>query len=164
MNKEKLEKFKNALVDKKNITEKNINSLKNTNEETQGLMPTQELSSYDNHPADCATDVFEAELNNGLKFNQEMKAHDIDDALKRIDKGTFGICAGCGMEIAEERLDILPFTKRCTTCEENKDEIPVTKHNSRPSEEDIIDAPFGRKYLNKQEDDENEGVDYLRNS
>ncbi len=78
--------------------------MKNTNEESQGLLPSQALSSYDNHPADSATDVFEAELNNGLRFRQEMTYHDIEDALKRIDKGTFEKCAGCGRKIAEEKM------------------------------------------------------------
>lgn len=40
----------------------------------------------------------------------------IREALKRMDAGTYGICASCGEEIAPERLDILPHTPLCTSC------------------------------------------------
>jgi len=40
----------------------------------------------------------------------------IREAIKRIDSGTYGICARCGDEIAPERLDVLPHTPLCTDC------------------------------------------------
>ncbi len=40
----------------------------------------------------------------------------IKEALKRIDAGTYGICAKCGDDIAVERLDVLPHTPLCTSC------------------------------------------------
>ncbi len=40
----------------------------------------------------------------------------IREALKRIEAGTYGICAKCGEDIAPQRLDVLPHTPLCTSC------------------------------------------------
>jgi RNA polymerase-binding transcription factor len=42
----------------------------------------------------------------------------IDDALLRIEQGTYGDCSECGGEIAEARLRALPFAVRCRDCED----------------------------------------------
>ncbi|WCK68736.1 TraR/DksA C4-type zinc finger protein (plasmid) [Agrobacterium tumefaciens] len=40
----------------------------------------------------------------------------VDAALQRLEKGSFGICAKCGAEIAERRLDIVSHTPFCRSC------------------------------------------------
>lgn len=40
----------------------------------------------------------------------------IEAALDRIEAGTYGICAACGEEISEERLNVLPATPKCRDC------------------------------------------------
>lgn len=42
---------------------------------------------------------------------------DVEDALARIDAATYGRCADCGADIAEERLEILPATRVCVACQ-----------------------------------------------
>ncbi|MDR2998672.1 MAG: TraR/DksA C4-type zinc finger protein [Microbacterium sp.] len=42
----------------------------------------------------------------------------VDDALARVDAGTYGICAGCGKPIPAERLEVRPFADRCVACAE----------------------------------------------
>lgn len=44
----------------------------------------------------------------------------IDEALARVDNGTYGICADCGDEIGLERLKVLPFAVRCVDCESRR--------------------------------------------
>ncbi len=44
----------------------------------------------------------------------------IDEALVRIDKGTFGVCRDCGEPIAEARLNAIPWTRVCITCKEKQ--------------------------------------------
>ena len=44
----------------------------------------------------------------------------IDEALVRIEKGTFGICRDCGEPIAEARLNAIPWTRVCITCKEKQ--------------------------------------------
>lgn len=45
----------------------------------------------------------------------------IDEALARLEKGTFGFCTECGAEISERRLRALPFALRCKDCEEARE-------------------------------------------
>jgi DnaK suppressor protein len=47
----------------------------------------------------------------------------IDEAIKRLDHGTYGICADCGVEISEARLAALPFAARCRHCQEHEEEL-----------------------------------------
>ena len=45
----------------------------------------------------------------------------IDEALGRLEDDTYGVCEECGSEIAEERLEILPFATRCVECEHRRE-------------------------------------------
>jgi RNA polymerase-binding protein DksA len=67
----------------------------------------------DNHPADLATETYERELDEGLEEDARARLRDIDDALARIEAGTYGICRVCGKEIPPERLEVLPWTTLC---------------------------------------------------
>jgi len=46
----------------------------------------------------------------------------IDEALVRLDAGTYGSCFECGCEISESRLRALPFAVRCQACEERREQ------------------------------------------
>lgn len=56
-------------------------------------------------------EVLEFQGNSGLK---EIQA--IDDALSRIENGSYGTCFSCDKPISEERLDAVPYTTRCRDC------------------------------------------------
>jgi DnaK suppressor protein len=47
----------------------------------------------------------------------------IDEALLRLDEGTYGICEDCGREISEGRLKAVPFARRCIQCQAKAEEI-----------------------------------------
>src|SRR5215470_13110686 len=47
--------------------------------------------------------------------------HKIEEALSRLDEGTYGYCFECGDEISERRLRALPFAVRCKDCEEARE-------------------------------------------
>lgn len=53
-----------------------------------------------------------------LDDEAQMMIMHIDAALSRINKGTYGICTACGEEIAEPRLNALPFAEQCIECAE----------------------------------------------
>jgi YteA family regulatory protein len=138
-----------------------LNSMKRNNRGEQDRYSSGELSNYDNHPADLGSEMFETEHNMGLQVNEEYSIKEIDEALRRIEKGSYGICEFCGEIINKERLDIIPHARLCSECEDSKKLDSGYLKNSRPVEEKVLDAPFGRKYLNKQEDDEHEGMEQL---
>lgn len=153
--------FEELLLNKSGEIEHTIKLMKDHESAEQSKYSQTELSNYDNHPAEMATELFQLEFNTGLKIHEEHMLKEVHDALGRIYDGLYGKCEFCGKDINEERLEAIPFTRLCIECEESKTIDPKILRNERPNEELIWDAPFGRKYLNKQEDDENEGMDYL---
>lgn len=70
-------------------------------------------SSADNHLADTASETYERELDEGLEEDAARLLREIDAALGRIAAGTYGRCVDCGREIAEERLEAVPYTTLC---------------------------------------------------
>jgi RNA polymerase-binding transcription factor DksA len=67
----------------------------------------------DNHLADIATETVDREIDYTLEENSGNVLREIEAALKRIDDGTFGICANCGNPIEPERLEYLPWATLC---------------------------------------------------
>ena len=55
----------------------------------------------------------------------------IDDALRRLEEGTYGSCADCGTEITEARLRALPFASLCITCQEQVEEREEPRAHDR---------------------------------
>ena len=49
--------------------------------------------------------------------------HDIDESLRKIEEGSYGICEECGEEIGEKRLKVLPTATLCVTCKGNKERL-----------------------------------------
>jgi RNA polymerase-binding transcription factor len=72
-----------------------------------------------------AVESAEADIQEDLEFALvQMKSetlNKINDALARLDQGTYGNCYECGEEIAEKRLRALPFAVRCKNCEEARE-------------------------------------------
>ena len=72
-----------------------------------------ELSLSDQHPADAATETEQRELDLSRARALEVELEDVEKALERLDKGTYGRCIVCGETIPAERLEILPQTAFC---------------------------------------------------
>ena len=81
------------------------------NSPTQGVLDAAESS--------------EADIQDEIEFALiQMKAetlNKIEEALRRLEEGTFGYCYECGEEISERRLRALPFAVRCKDCEEARE-------------------------------------------
>jgi DnaK suppressor protein len=74
------------------------------------------LSDVPVHPADLGTDNYEEEVALTMLENEAQLLVEINDALARIEHGTFGRCENCGQEISRERLEALPYARYCTRC------------------------------------------------
>ncbi len=72
-----------------------------------------------------AAESSEADIQDDIEFALiQMKAETltkIEEALRRLEEGTFGYCFECGEEISERRLRALPFAVRCKNCEEARE-------------------------------------------
>jgi DnaK suppressor protein len=72
-----------------------------------------------------AAESSELDIQDEIEFALiQMKAetlNKIDEALRRLEEGTYGYCFECGDEISEKRLRALPFAVRCKDCEEARE-------------------------------------------
>ncbi|MCP9448469.1 MAG: TraR/DksA C4-type zinc finger protein [Nitrospira sp.] len=63
----------------------------------------------------------ERELGISLMEMRNRRRQSIDEALTRLHEGTYGICAECGVEISEKRLQAVPFAKLCVECQSRQE-------------------------------------------
>jgi len=85
-----------------------------------GVKPLHEtMSDVNSRQGDLAD---QASGNNEVHIQLKLKQTDakilqaIEEALERIQKGTYGVCRDCGDPIAEARLNAIPWTRVCITC------------------------------------------------
>lgn len=71
---------------------------------------------YRDHMADQGSATFERELDMTLEENERVELDEVRAALVRMDAGTYGVCATCGVEIPEGRLEAVPTASLCMTC------------------------------------------------
>ena len=76
------------------------------------------VSGHVQHMADVATDMYDREFNLGLASNEREVLQEIEHALKRIDKKTFGACTECEKPIPLARLNAIPYVETCLKCQE----------------------------------------------
>ncbi|SDN34761.1 TraR/DksA C4-type zinc finger protein [Alkalicoccus daliensis] len=122
MEQKKLDKFKKILESRKK-------ELKT--DSTVDPLDDEELSNYDNHPADQGTELADRHTEQALTNHQKNELFEIEESLRQIEKGTYGICQVSGEEIPEERLEVQPTAK---TKVEYSDQL---QENRRPVEEEV---------------------------
>ncbi|MCX7732823.1 MAG: TraR/DksA C4-type zinc finger protein [candidate division WOR-3 bacterium] len=87
---------------------------------TQQVMDTPaaagDLSSHRTHVADQGTENYQRELASQLKSIESDALREIDAALDRIARGTYGICERCGEPIPLARLEVIPYARLCMKC------------------------------------------------
>jgi RNA polymerase-binding protein DksA len=76
-----------------------------------------ELSSYEDHPADLASETFEREKDLAIAESVESLFNQVNTALEKVERGTYGICDACGRPIKKARLQALPFATLCLDCQ-----------------------------------------------
>ena len=72
------------------------------------------ISNLPVHPADQASDGLDVEVD--ILKNEQDILREVDEALGRVEEGTFGKCQRCGRAIDSQRLDAIPFTAYCVQC------------------------------------------------
>ena len=81
-----------------------------------------DLSAYTIHMADMAADTYERELSMNIVSSEQEILYQIDDALKRLDDGSFGICQQCNKPISMSRLKAVPYASLCIECQRVKEQ------------------------------------------
>ncbi|MCM8789678.1 MAG: TraR/DksA family transcriptional regulator, partial [Candidatus Omnitrophica bacterium] len=67
------------------------------------------------------TDTYDREFSLGLATSDRKLLYELDDALKKIEEGTFGICEECKKIIPQARLKAVPYARLCIKCQGRKE-------------------------------------------
>ena len=108
-----LKKKEEILSDLKHISD---DTLRKSQKEASG-----DISGYTYHMADVATDNYDREFSLGLASSERKSLYELDDALKRIEEGTFGICDDCKSPITKIRLKAVPSARLCIKCQQKRE-------------------------------------------
>ncbi len=88
-----------------------ISDLHNEGLDEEESETSGELTHYDQHPADQASDTFEREKDLAILERLEVELAEIEAALQRLDDGTYGVDEETGEPIDPERLDAIPTAR-----------------------------------------------------
>ena len=107
-----IKKFKRLLLEKRNELLGNVSYM-----EKDALHEERsDLSNMPIHMADVGTDSYEQEFTLELMDSERKLISEIDQALERIENGTYGICQVNGEPIPKPRLEAIPWARCCVAC------------------------------------------------
>jgi RNA polymerase-binding protein DksA len=121
LSKKELAEFKKIILKRKEEILDEIrhiceDTLKKSQKDASG-----DISGYTYHMADVATDNYDREFSLGLASDERKFLYELEDAMKKIEDGTFGICEECKNSIAKTRLKAVPYARLCVKCQEKKE-------------------------------------------
>ncbi len=121
MDKKELKAFKELLIKKKAEVAKGIEHIANDALKTSQRDAAGDLSAYSLHMADMATDNYDREFALNIADNEQKIVHRIDEAIEKIDGGTYGLCEACSKKINKTRLKAVPYAELCVPCQETQE-------------------------------------------
>ena len=139
-----IKKFKMILLAKRTEILSNVTCM----EDETLRKPKTDSSNMPIHMADAGTDNYEMENTLGLMDSERKLIEQIDDALERIQDGTYGICEGSGEPIPVERLQAIPWARYCVAYASLLDKGFIKKKYSFDEtdfEDKALDNPAGER-------------------
>lgn len=109
MNQKFLNSMKKTLLEQRKAI---VESLATQSDDMKDLVKTVESGDE----ADVAADVIDRALLTAIGTQDAKRLQQIDNALDRIYQGKYGRCIGCGKDIPQARLEVLPYTQMCVAC------------------------------------------------
>lgn len=116
MDKKKLDVYKKQLMKLKEDLSHDIHNMSGGE---GGESDLDKNAGHVQHMADVATDMYDREFNLGLASNEREVLYKIEEALKRINDKSYGLCTSCKKPIAAARLNALPYVETCLKCQED---------------------------------------------
>jgi DnaK suppressor protein len=116
MTKAEIDEYRRLLLTLKKRIAGDLSDLEEEALRPSGGEAAGNLSDVPIHPADLGTENFDEEIAVTLLENEGRILSEINDALARIEQGTFGKCENCHQEISRDRLRVLPYARYCIRC------------------------------------------------
>ena len=121
MDKEHLDFFKKLLLKKIAQTSGDVEAIENTSRNDARETASEDRSTYSLHMADHGTDAMEREKSLLLAQRGGDYIDYLNEALQRIEDGTFGICRTCKGPIGRGRLEAVPTATQCISCKSKRE-------------------------------------------
>ncbi len=121
MNKKNLEYFKKIILKKMEELYNELGYLKDSSMSSTTKDQSGDLSSYSFHMADQGTDTMEREMAFNFASREGRYLYHLNEALKRIEDGKYGICRTCNGEISKKRLEAVPHATQCIKCKNSEE-------------------------------------------
>ena len=125
LSKEQLRQLRQLLITEREKLAGEIKSMAH-DASTSPREASGDLSGYTVHMADMAADTYDRELSMNIISSEQEVLYQIEDALKRVEDGSFGICQQCNKPISMSRLKAVPYASLCIECQRAKE------HKSKP--------------------------------
>ena len=130
-----IEHFKQMLLQKRREIISNVNEFENEALKKSRMDASGDLSSMPIHMADIGTDNYEQEFALGLMDSERKLLRETDDALQRIEQGTYGICEGTDKPIRKARLEAQPWARYCVEYARMMEQGPGAEEESQEQSE-----------------------------
>ncbi|MCB1277493.1 TraR/DksA C4-type zinc finger protein [Prosthecobacter sp.] len=111
-------------------------------------------SAFGMHQADAGSDAYDRDFALSLLGKEQDALYEINEALKRIETGTYGVCEGTGTKIPEERLEAMPFARFSVAYQEKIERSQMSGRWSRP-----VHSLFGLDNADDAADDDKDEDD-----
>lgn len=116
MTHKELEFFRKLIIRKKDELFAELGYLESSAMSATSKDQAGDLSSYSFHMADQGTDTMDREMAFTFASREGRYLHHLNEALERIENGTYGKCRSCGGEISKARLEAVPHATQCIKC------------------------------------------------
>ena len=121
LTKKELTEFRKLILKRKDEIDDEIKHISDDTLKKSQKDASGDISGYTYHMADVATDNYDREFSLGLASNDRQSLYELEDALKRIEDGTFGVCEHCRLVITKIRLKAVPQARLCVKCQEKRE-------------------------------------------
>ncbi len=125
----KYRKFYELLVQLRNHVKQGLNMHAEETLKRSAKDDTGDLSSYSQHMADAGTETFDRDFALSMVSSEQEALQEIEAAIDRIFKGTYGLCEMTGKQIRDERLMAVPFTRYSMKTQEQLERNRIRSRN-----------------------------------
>lgn len=126
-----------------------VDALEGVSRET---MTGSEVSAFGMHQADAGSDAYDRDFALSMLSKEQNALYEIEEALKRIENGTYGICEMSQKKIPQQRLEAIPFARYTVECQAQLEKENRVSYGRRPP----VRSLFG---LGGEEEEEEEEDD-----
>ena len=131
MDKKKLKEYREKLLEKQKELTQGFERVKNAATQDTSGGGTEDFVDY-------AVNAYTKEFLLSLSDLDRRTLQQVDEALIRTQKGEFGVCRECGKPIGEKRLQAVPWTPLCISCQE-KVEQEESRSPAQPARPPLLD-------------------------